>query len=247
MKGGHDANEPLEVEPGRKIKIQEVQSNSTRHGRRASTSEVFRLEEPTLGLPPAHARPQEGSDRPALLQRYLRKAAGVGRVGVWRGGVRLSISVAAPFVWRYLSAQWVFHAIRSTVWLSGTGAGDTLGYIGAGAGNLTGHGTGVIAAYQRSQLVELRRPVMERWAQFLSGEEPGTVEVHSAECAPRSPRLTPFLARGAIIGCSPRARRSPLIGRERPKFPTFGSFSINPAPRDRAGFGHFQATPLSST
>ena len=36
---------------------------------------------------------------------------------------------------------------------------------------------GVVAAYQRSQLIELRRPIMERWAQFLSGEEPATAEV----------------------------------------------------------------------
>ena len=36
---------------------------------------------------------------------------------------------------------------------------------------------GVVAAYQRSQLIELRRPVMERWASYLSGEEPGTAEV----------------------------------------------------------------------
>jgi integrase len=36
---------------------------------------------------------------------------------------------------------------------------------------------GTVAAYQRSQLIELRRPVMERWAQYLSGEEPGTAEI----------------------------------------------------------------------
>jgi len=106
-----------------------------------------------------------------------KRPTGVGRVEMWRGGVRLSMSVSAPFVWRCLSAQWVFHAIRSTVWPYGVGAGDTLGYIGAGAGNLTGRRTGVVAAYQRSQLIELRRPVMERWAQFLSGEEPETAEV----------------------------------------------------------------------
>ena len=29
----------------------------------------------------------------------------IGRVGVWRGGVRLSMSVAAPFVWRCLSGS----------------------------------------------------------------------------------------------------------------------------------------------
>ena len=31
--------------------------------------------------------------------------AGVGRVGVWRGGFRLSMSVSAPFVWRCLSGS----------------------------------------------------------------------------------------------------------------------------------------------
>jgi hypothetical protein len=42
--------------------------------------------------------------------RYLRKRAdsemaGVGRVEVWRGDVRLSMSVSAPFVWRCLSGS----------------------------------------------------------------------------------------------------------------------------------------------
>jgi hypothetical protein len=36
---------------------------------------------------------------------------------------------------------------------------------------------GVVAAYQRSQLIELRGPVMEQWAQSLSGEEPATAEI----------------------------------------------------------------------
>src|SRR6266481_1290641 len=30
---------------------------------------------------------------------------GVGRVGMWRGGVRSTMSVAAPFVWRCLSGS----------------------------------------------------------------------------------------------------------------------------------------------
>ena len=34
-----------------------------------------------------------------------RRTAGVGRVEVWRGGVRLSMSVSAPFVWRCLSGS----------------------------------------------------------------------------------------------------------------------------------------------
>ena len=33
------------------------------------------------------------------------RPAGVGRVGVWRGDVRLSMSVSAPFVWRCLSGS----------------------------------------------------------------------------------------------------------------------------------------------
>ena len=37
--------------------------------------------------------------------------AGVGRVEVWRGDVRLSMSVPAPFVWRCLSGSTIvrFH------------------------------------------------------------------------------------------------------------------------------------------
>jgi hypothetical protein len=35
----------------------------------------------------------------------------------------------------------------------------------------------VVAAYQREQLIELRRPIMEKWARFLSGVEPATAEV----------------------------------------------------------------------
>jgi hypothetical protein len=34
----------------------------------------------------------------------------------------------------------------------------------------------VVAAYDRSKMVERRRPVMEQWASFLSGES-GTAEV----------------------------------------------------------------------
>src|SRR5262249_10776478 len=33
------------------------------------------------------------------------KSAAVGRVGMWRGGVRSTMSVAAPFVWRCLSGS----------------------------------------------------------------------------------------------------------------------------------------------
>jgi hypothetical protein len=33
------------------------------------------------------------------------RTAGVGRVEVWRGDVRLSMSVSAPFVWRCLSGS----------------------------------------------------------------------------------------------------------------------------------------------
>jgi integrase len=35
----------------------------------------------------------------------------------------------------------------------------------------------VVAAYQRSQLIERRRPIMEKWSRFLSGEEPATATV----------------------------------------------------------------------
>ena len=35
--------------------------------------------------------------------RRLRRTAEMGRVGMWRGGVRSGISVAAPFVWRCLN------------------------------------------------------------------------------------------------------------------------------------------------
>jgi hypothetical protein len=35
----------------------------------------------------------------------------------------------------------------------------------------------VVAAYQRSSLVERRRPVTSAWASYLSGEEPATADV----------------------------------------------------------------------
>src|SRR5208283_5364335 len=35
----------------------------------------------------------------------VQRMARIGRVGVWRGGFRLSMSVAAPFVWRCLSGS----------------------------------------------------------------------------------------------------------------------------------------------
>src|SRR5215471_12456459 len=37
--------------------------------------------------------------------RIVRKSAAVGRVGMWRGGGRLGMSVSAPFVWRCLSGS----------------------------------------------------------------------------------------------------------------------------------------------
>src|SRR5580692_11369373 len=39
----------------------------------------------------------------AFLSAY--RTAGIGRVETWRGGVRSSMSVSAPFVWRCLSGS----------------------------------------------------------------------------------------------------------------------------------------------
>jgi hypothetical protein len=41
--------------------------------------------------------PVDGHSQVKLL---FRRAAGIGRVGMWRGGIRFGLSVAAPFVWR---------------------------------------------------------------------------------------------------------------------------------------------------
>src|SRR5580693_10105519 len=40
-----------------------------------------------------------------LTASYAHRTAGVGRVEMWRGDVRLSMSVPAPFVWRCLSGS----------------------------------------------------------------------------------------------------------------------------------------------
>ena len=55
---------------------------------------------------PQVARPPEcrlGST--AIHPGIVRKSAAVGRVGMWRGGGRLGMSVSAPFVWRCLSGS----------------------------------------------------------------------------------------------------------------------------------------------
>jgi integrase len=37
--------------------------------------------------------------------------------------------------------------------------------------------TAVVAAYQRSGLVEHRRPIMQQWSDFLNGEEPASADI----------------------------------------------------------------------
>jgi hypothetical protein len=43
--------------------------------------------------------------QPGMAAICALRPAGVGRVEVWRGDVRLSMSVPAPFVWRCLSGS----------------------------------------------------------------------------------------------------------------------------------------------
>jgi hypothetical protein len=45
-----------------------------------------------------------GDPRESAAANPVRRAE-LGRVGMWRGGNRLNISVAAPFVWRCLSGS----------------------------------------------------------------------------------------------------------------------------------------------
>ena len=66
-----------------------------------------------LGPLSAQLRQPRPRSATGALRRLL--PAGMRRVGVWRGGVRLGISVPAPFVWRCLSGSAVapFHTPSS--------------------------------------------------------------------------------------------------------------------------------------
>ena len=81
---------------------------------------------------------------------------------VWDQAQRVSGGKASVHGWRATLRSWMAdHSVPFEV-----------------AEAVLAHSKGeVVAAYQRSQLIELRRPVMERWASYLSGEEPGTAEV----------------------------------------------------------------------
>ncbi len=59
----------------------------------------------TPARPPGSPRMAGSPSSPAVLDDC--QTAKLGRVGVWRGGFRLSMSVAAPFVWRCLSGSTV--------------------------------------------------------------------------------------------------------------------------------------------
>ena len=53
----------------------------------------------------ASKQPLTTGRRPDMAAICAQGTAGVGRVEVWRGDVRLSMSVSAPFVWRCLSGS----------------------------------------------------------------------------------------------------------------------------------------------
>jgi hypothetical protein len=60
------------------------------------------------GSPPRYGRPLNWLPASRLLPRGAGWSAAtlcIGRVGVWRGGCRLNISVAGPFVWRCLTGS----------------------------------------------------------------------------------------------------------------------------------------------
>ena len=53
----------------------------------------------------ASKRPLTTGRRPDMAAICAQRTAGVGKVEMWRGDVRLSMSVPAPFVWRCLSGS----------------------------------------------------------------------------------------------------------------------------------------------
>jgi hypothetical protein len=55
--------------------------------------------------PPRVGEALPAPDPEACPPRRLWRTAGMGRVGMWRGGLRSTMSVAAPFVWRCLSGS----------------------------------------------------------------------------------------------------------------------------------------------
>ena len=55
----------------------------------------------------APRQPLTKGRRPDMAAIFAHRTAGVGRVEVWRGDVRPSMSVSAPFVWRCLSGSTV--------------------------------------------------------------------------------------------------------------------------------------------
>src|ERR1700730_1330477 len=74
-------------------KGQLCRSNTLSSGRRVTDRQVSALE---FGGPLIKVD---------LPRRWRAGTAGSGRVGMWRGGVRSTMSVAAPFVWRCLSGS----------------------------------------------------------------------------------------------------------------------------------------------
>src|SRR6478672_7702021 len=58
-----------------------------------------------IGVEPHGADGANGRNRRTSADGSVAVWAGVGRVGMWRGGLRSTMSVAAPFVWRCLSGS----------------------------------------------------------------------------------------------------------------------------------------------
>jgi len=91
-----------------------------------------------------------------------------------RPGSSLSRATLLDLSYRVSGGKASCHGWRSTLrsWMADAGVEFELAEAA-----LAHSKGGVVEAYQRSNLIERRRPVMERWARFLSGEEPATAEV----------------------------------------------------------------------
>jgi integrase len=139
------------------------------------------LERAIWTIPPGHMKRELPhavplSDRASAILAALHARRGGSHL-VFPGkrpGASLSRATALELSHRVSDGKACCHGWRSTLrsWM----ADHSVPFEVAEAA-LAHSSAAVVASYQRSALTELRRPIMEKWASYLSGQEPAAAEV----------------------------------------------------------------------